>query len=232
MSIAEAAPVASDAVDDYRQAQRCLLTEVLTPTLDRLHPGDSYFVGCGVGIEWNPEASDPAARHVYPDWYFVPNAPRLKDGEPRRAFEFWREVFRNMIVIECVTGDGHSERDPRPHRGKFWIYERPLRVISYLIWQPEAQRLDVYEDRHGRLTAQAMTDDGRYWTPEMDCSFGVWSGAYRGIAARWLRAWDRDGNLLPTAAERAAASRPEAPPSRVERLAARLRELGVDPDSV
>ena len=50
----------------------------------------------------------------------------------------------------------------------------------------------------------------------------------------WLRWWDRDGNLLLTGAERAEQEkqRAEQERQRAERLAAKLRELGVDPDEV
>jgi len=43
----------------------------------------------------------------------------------------------------------------------------------------------------------------------------------------WLRWWDADGNLLLSGEERAIREK-----ERGDRLAARLRELGVDPDSL
>jgi len=51
----------------------------------------------------------------------------------------------------------------------------------------------------------------------------------------WLRWWDSQGNLLLTA-ERArpkvATENARQATERVQRLAARLRELGIDPDQV
>lgn len=54
----------------------------------------------------------------------------------------------------------------------------------------------------------------------MDVEFGIWDGTFLGYETCWLRAWDRRDRLLAT------------PQERVEKLAARLRELGVDPDTV
>lgn len=48
---------------------------------------------------------------------------------------------------------------------------------------------------------------------------GIWQGQYQNMELPWLRWWDLDGNLLLTGAERA------------ERLVAKLRELGIDPEA-
>ncbi|MFQ3684434.1 MAG: Uma2 family endonuclease, partial [Roseiflexus sp.] len=75
-----------------------------------------------------------------------------------------------------------------------------------------------------------------------DVGLGVrlWEGVYEEVAAQWLRWCDADGNLIPTGAELAAQEharaeaerqRAEAERQRAERLAARLRALGVDPDT-
>jgi hypothetical protein len=48
----------------------------------------------------------------------------------------------------------------------------------------------------------------------------LWEGTFEGITRLWLRWCDADGNILLTGNERAAA------------LAAKLRELGVDPASI
>ena len=58
----------------------------------------------------------------------------------------------------------------------------------------------------------------------MSLALGRWSGQRENRDGVWLRWWDAEGNLLPWAQEQAAAER-----QRANRLAARLRELGVDP---
>jgi hypothetical protein len=49
----------------------------------------------------------------------------------------------------------------------------------------------------------------------------LWHGEYENVEATWLRWCDERGNLLATGEEQR---------WRAERLAARLRELGIDPD--
>jgi hypothetical protein len=49
---------------------------------------------------------------------------------------------------------------------------------------------------------------------------GIWQGAYQGIEGQWLRYYDRADQWIPT------------PEERAEKLAARLRELGIDPDAI
>ena len=56
----------------------------------------------------------------------------------------------------------------------------------------------------------------------------LWEGQFEEEVTRlWLRWCDRDGQIIPTGAERAEAER-----QRSERLAERLRELGVNPDEI
>ncbi|MEO0988359.1 MAG: hypothetical protein AAFY20_22900 [Cyanobacteria bacterium J06639_14] len=56
--------------------------------------------------------------------------------------------------------------------------------------------------------------------PEWNISLGVWQGGYQGIERLWLRWFDKTGNVISTAEERA------------DRLAQRLKELGIDPDKI
>jgi hypothetical protein len=68
----------------------------------------------------------------------------------------------------------------------------------------------------------------------MEVEVGVWEGAYQNQTQQWLRWWDLQGNLLLTGTERAlmAEQRAESAEQKAVRLAERLREMGVDPDSI
>jgi hypothetical protein len=54
----------------------------------------------------------------------------------------------------------------------------------------------------------------------------MWQGSYDGIPRRWLRWFDGQGNWIPTIAEQK-----QQEQQRAERLAQKLRELGIDPDT-
>jgi hypothetical protein len=69
--------------------------------------------------------------------------------------------------------------------------------------------------------------DNRLLMPELGLSLGLWQGSFRGINRLWLRWMTLEGELILTPEEEAVAER-----ERAERLAARLRELGIEPDDV
>jgi hypothetical protein len=53
---------------------------------------------------------------------------------------------------------------------------------------------------------------------------GLWHGLYKQISRLWLRWYDADGNWLLTEAE--------AERQKARRLAQKLRELGIDPETI
>ncbi len=64
---------------------------------------------------------------------------------------------------------------------------------------------------------------------------GLWQGSYLNNPEQlWLRWWDLDGNLLLVGKEEAELERlrAEVAERKVVQLAARLREMGIDPDLV
>jgi hypothetical protein len=218
----------------FEHPQSALLSEILLPVLDRLHLDGNYFVGADTGIYWYQSRPNPLDGCKAPDWYYVPNVTRLYNGELRRSYVLWDEKTSPLVVIEYVSGNGDEERDTTPITGKFWVYEHAISATFYIIWNVPQGQFEVYELIRGRYQLHTPDANGRVRIGDMDVSLGVWHGEYHGYTIDWLRAWDRDGNLLPTAGERVAAAQrlAETEHQRAERLAARLRELGVDPDSV
>ena len=91
------------------------------------------------------------------------------------------------------------------------------------------QTLRLYE-RHGARYVERED----HWMPEMNLGLLLWEGLYEGKKDMWLRWCDLNDNLVATGAEKAAQERAIAQQERdrADRLAAKLRELGVDPDSV
>jgi hypothetical protein len=66
-----------------------------------------------------------------------------------------------------------------------------------------------------------------YRLPKIALELIFWNGLFEDREDRWVRWSDLSGNLLPTGAEKAEQER-----QRAERLAAKLRELGIDPDAL
>ena len=98
-----------------------------------------------------------------------------------------------------------------------------------------------------------MLNEGRLLVPELELSLGLWEGEYRGVERLWLRWLTLEGGLIPIPSEEVADAQQEAHAAKTrallaeqqaaearqqaaearqqaERLAAKLRELGIDPD--
>jgi Uma2 family endonuclease len=203
--------------------QSALLSETVEPAVRAKHPEGDYFIGQDCGIYW--EKSDPPSKGCKaPDWYLVPGVPRLLDGQMRRSYVLWQELVAPLILLEYASDGGDEERDRTPTTGKFWVYERRIRPAYYGIYLPDEGSLEMYQlvaDHFERMKANA---EGRYVISYLNAQIGIWHGEYAGFEIPWLRWWDAQGNLLPTGEEAAAASKREN-----EKLANKLRELGIDP---
>jgi hypothetical protein len=66
----------------------------------------------------------------------------------------------------------------------------------------------------------AELTEGRLLIASLELSLGLWQGSCETVERLWLRWMTLEGNLILTPGERA------------EQLAARLRELGVNPDEL
>lgn len=114
--------------------QSIILTDSLTPVLQNLYPNRQYCIGQNSGIYWRI-IEPPERGAVSPDWFYVPNVPPTLNGEIRRSYVIWQEYLAPLIVLEFVSGDGSEERDATPYKGKFWIYEKGIRVPFYGIYE-------------------------------------------------------------------------------------------------
>jgi Uma2 family endonuclease len=227
--------------------QSLLLTSSITPILDAIHPDGRYAIGQDCGIYWR--LTDPPERGAEaPDWFYVPDVPPLLNGERRRSYVMWKEIIAPLIAIEFVSGDGSEERDATSpfaedgaKVGKFWVYERAIRIPFYAIYEVEKAAVEMYELVGNRYQRSQPNLEGRYPVPELGVELGIWEGEYFNQTLPWLRWWDREGNLLLAGDERAEQEKQRAEQEkqradratrRVEQLAAKLLELGIDPNQI
>jgi Uma2 family endonuclease len=165
-----------------------------------------------------------------PDWLYVPQVYPLPDGVIRRSYTPLLEGSPVAVVMEFLSDNDAGEYSVRPTfpYGKLFFYENILRVPTYVIFDPYRLSLEVRRLQGGsEYVLQTPSEEGRYWISELDLFLGHWHGSRLSTTTHWLRWWDASGNLLPWSSEQAAQER-----QRAERLAAKLRELGIDPDGV
>lgn len=144
---------------------------------------------------------------------------------------------------------------------KWQVYERILRVPYYIIFSRytnELQAFHLVADRY----EPASLNNGRLLMPALGLSLGLWQGEYEDINRLWLRWFTSDGELILTPSEEAATAQQEAATAqqeaatataraieaeqratqaeqeaalakaKAERLAAKLRELNIDPSQL
>jgi hypothetical protein len=219
--------------NDYQPEQSALLTSSLIPHLDRLHPDGMYHTSSDNGIYW--DLKDPPLDGCRaPDWYYVPGVSQMLNGVIRNSYVIWQEKVRPLLVMEYVSGTGKEERDDTPEKGKFWVYEQGIKARYYLIYDFKRKRLDLFKLSRGRYRKLEPGANERFRVPEMELEWGIWNGEYHKYQTNWLRAWDMKGNLLlaPEEREADAKQRTGSEKQRADKLAAKLRQLGVDPDAL
>lgn len=132
-----------------------------------------------------------------------------------------------------------------------------IRIPYYVVFDP-LQQIQGENEMNGALLRVWSNSAGRYleltpqqglsevgqsvWLEEVDLGLTLWSGQFEEEVTRlWLRWCDRNGQVIPTGAEGREIERQgreierqgrEVERQRAERLAERLRAMGIDPDEV
>ncbi|NET54874.1 MAG: Uma2 family endonuclease [Symploca sp. SIO2E6] len=176
-----------------------------------------------------------------PDWMYVrPVIPSLKS---RRSYTPHKEGAVPLIVMEFIseTDGGEYSMESDPSIGKWFFYERVMKIPYYVIFKPEKAKLEVYH-LDGQLYRKQKPDaNGRYPIEGLNLYLGIWEGKHLLRTGNWLRWWDQSGKCLPWQEERAIQAEEKAFQAvekaaeaqlRAEKLAERLRELGIDPDQI
>lgn len=115
---------------------------------------------------------------------------------------------------------------------KWQVYEQILRVPYYIVFSRYTDQLQAFRLVGGHYE-QVLTKEGLP-IPELGLTLALWRGKYQNIDRMWLRWLTAEGGLIPTSSEQVIAAQQQATAAqqRAERLAAQLRELGIDPDEL
>ena len=192
-----------------------------------------------------------------PDWFYVPQVQPVAEGVIRRSYTPHLEGEAVAVVMKFLSQEEGGELSVRstPPYGKLYFYERILQVPTYVTFDPYEPSIEVRCLQDGQYRVQSADANGRWWIPELQLFLGTWYGERLRQTTNWLRWWDEAGNLLLWSAEQAQQERQRAEQERQraeqerqraeqerqraeqERqraavLAAKLRELGVDPEAL
>ncbi|WP_293347607.1 MULTISPECIES: Uma2 family endonuclease [unclassified Microcoleus] len=158
---------------------------------------------------------------IVPDAFLSLGVQRFYDEELRPSYVLWDENVIPQFVLEVVSATYRKE-----YSTKLDIYQ-DLGVLYYVIYSSRRRRkprLEVHKLVNGKYELQP----GNYvWMPEIGLGIGCERGNYSGVTREWLYWYDADGKRYLTPEEQVKESA-----QRADRLAERLRELGIDPDNI
>ena len=197
----------------HRIAMNVLIRSMLVALADR----NDYFAGGNMFVYYS---STQVRNRDFrgPDFFVVFNVDGRTD---RQGWVVWEENGRYPDVIVELMSSSTAEVDTGVKKD---IYEQIFRTPDYYVFDPF--NADSLRGWHLDLSQgyQPLTpnEQGWLWCQRLGLWLGTWQGTIERETAVWLRFYERAGNLvlLPEEAER----------QRAERLAARLRELGENPD--
>jgi len=175
-----------------------------------------WFFGVDMGVYY-----DPNLPPIVPDGFLSLGVERFFDENLRLSYAIWEEEQVPTLVLEVVS---------QSYRGEYTTKKdeyAKLGVLYYVVYNPTRRRkprFEVYKLVNGVYQLQ---DSNPVWLPEVNLGIGISRGTYQSITREWLYWYNKDGKRLLTPEEQAKQTQ-----QRAEILAQRLRELGVDPDSI
>src|SRR5579883_2205779 len=147
-----------------------------------------------------------------PDWVYIPSVEPAETTVDRRSYTPTLEGATPGVVMEFLSHKDGGEYSVKPTfpPGKWFFYEQVLKIPVYVIFEPVAGVLEVYQLTAGRYELQPLTPDHRVWLPDMGLFLGTWQGTKEERTGYWLRWWDEAGNQLPWAMEQVEQERQRA----------------------
>ncbi len=139
------------------------------------------------------------------------------NGRPgkKRIYKLWQETPIDLIIE--LTSDNSKSKDYGKNKD---IYASILKVPYYIIFDPEKGKLDAYALKYGIYQKISPNDVGRYYLADLK----IYAIKER---IDFLRILNDSGQPCLTQEEKA-----EREAKRANKLADKLRELGIDPESL
>jgi Uma2 family endonuclease len=164
-----------------------------------------------------------------PDWAYIPKI-NVNIQEVDRSYTPHLQGEIPAIVMEFLSDTNNEEYSSKPTYppGKWFFYERILKVPNYIIFDIASGEIETYrlDTKQEKYILQTPNKTQQYWIPEINLYLGIWSGTRLNNNRKWLRWWDEQGNLLLWASELVEQER-----QRAERLIAQLRAAGIEPEN-
>jgi Uma2 family endonuclease len=129
--------------------------------------------------------------------------------KPRKSWVVWEEEgkYPNLIVEILSKSTAATDRGEKKQ-----LYQDNFRTPDYFWFDPDTLEFAGFHLVDGKYQPLKPNEQGYLWSQQL--------GLYLGIHRNQLRFFTPEGKLVPT------------PEETAERLAAKLRELNIDPDTL
>ncbi|MGF1480368.1 MAG: Uma2 family endonuclease [Cyanophyceae cyanobacterium] len=214
-------------VDNFQsEKQQRLLVE---PLYSSWTPDSSFIAAANVGLFYALK-EDP----IVPDAMLSLGVQMPQDWSQKknRSYFVWELGKVPEVCIEIV-----SNRKGEELGEKKALYAQ-IGIAYYAVFDPLRQLQEV-EQMNGEILLVWELSGGQYvplslpfWLERVGLGLTVWEGEFEQQPGEWLRWCRQNGQVIPTGAERAIQeeSRANQERARADRLAERLRALGINGD--
>ncbi len=218
----------------FSEKQQRLLAQTLysswTPPLAKNRPQPrGFWTAANVGIFDSVHKGG-----IAPDIFVSLDVAAPKHWRKHKAYFYWEHGKFPELVLEIVSNTKGGEISKKDNR-----YAQ-MGIRYYVVFDPDrylkGEVLRVFVLRDGVYRPQRAA-----YFPVLGLGLKLWHGSFENKEDTFLRWCDRQGELLPTADERAAheaeratreSERAAREAARATKLAAKLRELGIDPEQL
>jgi Uma2 family endonuclease len=147
-----------------------------------------------------------------PDFFVVLGTER----KTRKSWVVWEEdgKYPNFILEILSPSTANTDREFKKQ-----LYQDTFRTPDYFWFDPYTLEFAGFHLVDGKYQPLVANEKGHLWSQQL--------GLYLGIHDGLLRYFTSEGNLVPTPEESA-----EHEAKKAKRLAAKLRELNIDPDTI
>lgn len=189
-------------LESYLHLQQLIL---LLNCLDWLWKDRSdYFAAGNLTVYYSPRQRK-SENFRGPDFFVVLDTER----KPRKSWTVWEEDGKYPHIIVELLSDSTADTD---RNLKKQIYQDTFRTPDYFWFDPNTLEFQGFHLVDGVYQALPATEQGWLWSQQL--------GLYLGVYDSKLRFFTAEGTLVLT------------PEERNEKLAAKLREMGVNPDEI
>jgi Uma2 family endonuclease len=197
-----------------------------------------WFFGIDMGIYIHPEQPP-----IVPDGFLSLNVERSFDENLRLSYLLWEEEIPPILALEVVSakpgGEYTTKLDKYAELGVLYYVIYSLEKVLHLGKPQDRTFRNPKRRRKARLEIHKLVN-GNYelqntnplWMPEIGLGIGCERANYDDLTREWLYWYDENNRRYPTPYEQIELERQqtELERQRADRLAAKLRDLGIDPD--